>query len=530
MGGKRKFSGGEGFKVRHADHNAWQDAGDHHGATFGGSSGSQFDPDEQTGVILVKNTTGRDLPRFSVLTLYGSVFDPTFGSQQLDFKNTVALKGIEPTSAITGRFCVLQDSARNGALVPAMVSGITPCKVKVESLTDEFCDIETDNAIDQTRYLKSGSSGSAQIMFVPEALGEQWGVVRLGNRPPESTAIKIVRPDTYIHAAWGGPSALYNTVLSGGDVETYGNYVSGVTDVKRTVYPRTASVYEFDGSGFLVDTGDNIELNNLGALPLYSRSFYTAQQFGGEWIATGPLDQFADNSTKVYLSKTGTQNIQFGDHEFLDAKNVTIGSSGGSTDNKDLVHIPNAAYDVFVRLPGHYKVTFGVDVSSLGYQTTVRTDSAGHTTTFYRPIKVGIFLWKNFDPAQGNVVTQTSGFETGFPVVAASYFMLTAPPDGSGSSQANFERTVEITCPLADWHGGPYTRLSMSLYVIDDTGSISNAVTWSKAWMTITPCAQGGVHYDGVGMNPFLGTSGAYQWWGGGPEPEYFDKDGVAIP
>lgn len=187
----RKFGGGEKFAVSHQDHNRWQDAGLANAfKQFGGQEGVSSSDWASDGIVLVMNNTGRDLPRFAVLTIRGSIPDPLYSTEQLaDFKNFVQVKGEEPTSTITGRFCILQTSARAGEVVPAMLSGATPVLLNVQSLTDEFADIETDNTKDQTRYLKTGSSGAAQLIHAPTVLGEQWCYVRLSNRPATSVQV-----------------------------------------------------------------------------------------------------------------------------------------------------------------------------------------------------------------------------------------------------------------------------------------------------------------------------------------------------
>lgn len=179
----RKLSQGEPVKIAADDYNRWQEAGRAHAMSRLNQSQQIVTPDAQEGIVLVKNTLSRVMPRFSVLGLRGSVYNPLYSDQQLtEFKNQIALIGETPSSVTSGRFCVLQNDAQPGEVVAGMVSGVTPCRVKVESLTDEFAEIETTTTVDQTRYLKSGGTGSAQILFRPEYLGEQWGVVRLGNR------------------------------------------------------------------------------------------------------------------------------------------------------------------------------------------------------------------------------------------------------------------------------------------------------------------------------------------------------------
>lgn len=188
----RKFSGGEKFKVSHQDHNRWQEAGRWIGERGSGTGGIVEPFDEQTGVIIVKNNTALDLPRFSVLGLNGSVNDPLYDAQTLaDFKNQIVLKGELPSSDTEGKFCILLTEANAGALAPAIVSGVTTCKVNVANDEHTHADITAD----EPGYLTSGDSGGAHILYKPPGTGQLWCVVRLSNRNgSEVNMVQVVHP------------------------------------------------------------------------------------------------------------------------------------------------------------------------------------------------------------------------------------------------------------------------------------------------------------------------------------------------
>jgi hypothetical protein len=187
----KKVSGGERLRIPHADYNAMIDAAKAHLFTKNGALPDDVPPDSLDGVILVKNTLTRGLPRGSILGLNGSIANPNYDAQQrLEFINSVALKGELPSSTTSGRFCVLQTDASAGEIVPAMVSGVTLVRLSVTATTDSFAEVDTA-AADPTKWLKTGSSGSAQILYVYEQTGEQWGVVRLSNRPIVSSLVRF---------------------------------------------------------------------------------------------------------------------------------------------------------------------------------------------------------------------------------------------------------------------------------------------------------------------------------------------------
>lgn len=184
-------SAGQPLRIPWQDYNGAMDAAKWHRQTRGGIEAprSVEDPSD-SGLVLVENTTGRRLGPYSILGLSSPISPPNYGSQSLtSFLYMPSLQGVEPTSDHTGKFCVIQRHAEPGEVVPAMVSGITPCLLKVESTDSYVADVETDTedddgqAIDPTRYLKVGASGSAQVLSSPTETGEQWGYVRLGNKP-----------------------------------------------------------------------------------------------------------------------------------------------------------------------------------------------------------------------------------------------------------------------------------------------------------------------------------------------------------
>jgi len=125
-------------------------------------------------------------------------------------------------------------------------------------------------------------------------------------------------------------------------------------------------------------------------------------------------------------------------------------------------------------------------------------------------------LMRNYSPADGNISSQFGTLEQ----IGVSI----GPRD---SQNATTERTVMITHRLDNWHGQPYMRLS---FAAKCTGGGSDAALASgllvECWIHVRPAGGGGFN-EGSGYNAFLGTDGAFQWWGGGSAPVTFDEDGV---
>ncbi len=75
-----------------------------------------------------------------------------------------------------GRFVILAEPLADGEIGRAFAHGVCPVKINVEDESHTFADIEDA----QTHYLKSGTSGAAQILWAESGTGEVWAIVRLG--------------------------------------------------------------------------------------------------------------------------------------------------------------------------------------------------------------------------------------------------------------------------------------------------------------------------------------------------------------
>ena len=152
----------------------------------------QFDF-RQTGIIPVKNNSGADRNRFDVLGIDRPIFAPV--DSLASFQDRVALVGAVPTEADHfGRFVVLLEPLRAGAIGQACVSGVCQVRLNVLDEEHEFADVDDQCA----ENLQTGTSGSAFILWKePAEYGDyggcydydygygyeilRWAVVRIGN-------------------------------------------------------------------------------------------------------------------------------------------------------------------------------------------------------------------------------------------------------------------------------------------------------------------------------------------------------------
>lgn len=131
-----------------------------------------------TGILLVRNTSGAARPRFGVLGIAGPVINPD--DNLPEFQGQVALRGVVPTAEHVGRFVVLLEPLADGAIGRACVDGLCAARVEVASASDRLADC----AIGQAEKLVANPAGTARLLWVaPPTSGYPytgWAVVQLG--------------------------------------------------------------------------------------------------------------------------------------------------------------------------------------------------------------------------------------------------------------------------------------------------------------------------------------------------------------
>lgn len=116
-----------------------------------------------TDLIKARNDSGADRRRGEILEISGKAITDLSDE-------TTWLKGVEPSS---GFFGILKEPVLDGSTVDLQVSGVCLALVTIVDMEDTHADAESGQYV-----LRSGTSGPLEILYAPEATGEQQCVVR----------------------------------------------------------------------------------------------------------------------------------------------------------------------------------------------------------------------------------------------------------------------------------------------------------------------------------------------------------------
>jgi hypothetical protein len=182
--------------------NAFIDAARAHQAGGGQSRGGK--PASGGAFVQVLNDSGSARERHDILGIFGPLFDPDDTSEDVFAANRV-LKGDTPDVDAHYGFAVLQCPAADGVCAPAVVSGVTMCRVYMTD-ADHICARMKDG--DNTR-LESCVSGPAKILWsqTPSSPPEEvLAVVQIGVATRRVITARI-SGSTAIAAANNGPGS-----------------------------------------------------------------------------------------------------------------------------------------------------------------------------------------------------------------------------------------------------------------------------------------------------------------------------------
>ena len=179
MSDLRKVQPNDKLRIPAAVYNAFVDAAIDHQSRQRNTEQTPQNAHQSSGIVLVRNDSGAARARFDVLGTDAPIIGPA--TNENEFLRRVVLEGLVPwwPSYFT-RFAILQEPLPDRGIGRAIISGVTPARVIVNSPHDRFADISPGNC----NALSSARYGAAQILWKAGSSGVQWALVRLGVPAP----------------------------------------------------------------------------------------------------------------------------------------------------------------------------------------------------------------------------------------------------------------------------------------------------------------------------------------------------------
>lgn len=187
----RHVNRGDAFAITASNYNAFVDAALDFQRRQRGPQPHQRRPDSDT--ILVRNETGAEIDRFSVLGLGDPLILPSDNLPA--FQDRIAMVGVAPTDSHTGKFCVLLEPLPDNGIGRACIDGSCVARVWMANEDDVYADIDPD----AQEWLLSAGTGLARLLWVqpPEQRDLEepeiaWALVRIGGGGGGATSTPVV--------------------------------------------------------------------------------------------------------------------------------------------------------------------------------------------------------------------------------------------------------------------------------------------------------------------------------------------------
>jgi hypothetical protein len=176
----RKVRTGDPLRIPARAYNAFVDAAQLAQRLNADAGHDQALPQAREHLVLVRNDSGEDLPRFGVLGIAGPIIPPGIpaeGGNDDEFKRRAAIVGeaITPTDEYVGRFVVAREPIASAGIGWAVIRGVTPATVNI--ISDEHTHADT---YPDEQHLRSGFAGAARVLWKEEGTGLKLAVVEIG--------------------------------------------------------------------------------------------------------------------------------------------------------------------------------------------------------------------------------------------------------------------------------------------------------------------------------------------------------------
>ncbi len=207
---------GQRVRPKAADHNAFVDAAEdyirHRQLSQGGKNSRQR---THTDIVKVQNTSGTARRKGEILEVFDKIAELT--------DEHIFFSGILPTGAEA--FGILKRPIPKNQIDEMQLSGICIALVNITDIDHRWANIEAQNPV-----LQSKASGPHELIYTPDALGEQECVVRLGNESGIDMVIRFEITD----ASLGTATVLVHSLPDGlavEDLPAYGDVSPSAIEV-----------------------------------------------------------------------------------------------------------------------------------------------------------------------------------------------------------------------------------------------------------------------------------------------------------
>jgi hypothetical protein len=126
----------------------------------------------QTTLAKVRNQTGADLDRFSIVALGAPIITPA--ANLTEFKRQLSFQGLVPTVGTGPKFGVLLEPVKNNLIGTAAIGGCVITRVSVGSVAYNAA----ETIVGQNGYLRSVPHGPASVLWIESAGALRWAVIR----------------------------------------------------------------------------------------------------------------------------------------------------------------------------------------------------------------------------------------------------------------------------------------------------------------------------------------------------------------
>ena len=139
-------------------------------------------------LVLVRNESGVDLPRFGILGIDRPIIEPGEDGNPDEFKRRAAVIGasITTTDEYLGRFVVAREPIAAGRIGWSVIRGVTPAVLNVIDEEHSHADTFPDE-----QSLRTGFTGAARILWKEPGTGELLGLIEMGPADRDRFAAKL---------------------------------------------------------------------------------------------------------------------------------------------------------------------------------------------------------------------------------------------------------------------------------------------------------------------------------------------------